>query len=490
MNDPWQILILDANTATEKDVKAAYARLLKQHRPDADPEGFRRVREAYEIALAMVRERDAQGTPPPAYAQATREGGEADQAAPVVSDFAPPSLELPAAVEPSFAEVERAAASGNAEQLEAALQAFHAQCESARVEAAMRANALERACAGNVKLLAAAVSDLMLLRLAELGQVNVPHMVVSEWVEEERRERIAQFGGAVLDRARQLATPEGGLLMARVGVMVGLELPKMAASLGNLAFPHLPVDLRAQIMAQLEHEAALGQVFEEVTPEMKPFWFARLRNNSEAQDWGDAHAVRALDDLVQRNRYMWQGWGIIQQLLPPERWEKVESRLRQQAQQVAQSTPRRSKVPVWLVVVPIVIVLNLVRMISESSAPSRNTSFSASGSRPTTSQQRNSQEEFKRKIEQWKAQESWRIPQPLSSGTRTIDTMPSLMDINAKRPLTVPNSVLSVPQPLGTPLFPPGTKPATALPAPGSTKGSDDHLRSLLDGPAPARPAR
>lgn len=31
------------------DVRAAYARLLKQHRPDVDPEGFRRIREAYEL---------------------------------------------------------------------------------------------------------------------------------------------------------------------------------------------------------------------------------------------------------------------------------------------------------------------------------------------------------------------------------------------------------------------------------------------------------
>ena len=54
MNDPWQILILDRHTATEKDVKAAYARLLKQHRPDSDPEGFRRVRGAYELSLIHI----------------------------------------------------------------------------------------------------------------------------------------------------------------------------------------------------------------------------------------------------------------------------------------------------------------------------------------------------------------------------------------------------------------------------------------------------
>ena len=58
MQSPWQILNLDPDTATEKEVKTAYARLIKVHRPDSDPEGFQRVREAYEIGLTLLRQRD------------------------------------------------------------------------------------------------------------------------------------------------------------------------------------------------------------------------------------------------------------------------------------------------------------------------------------------------------------------------------------------------------------------------------------------------
>jgi len=44
---PWEVL--GVNPACSQDeLKRAYARLLKQHRPDRDPEGFRRVRDAYE----------------------------------------------------------------------------------------------------------------------------------------------------------------------------------------------------------------------------------------------------------------------------------------------------------------------------------------------------------------------------------------------------------------------------------------------------------
>ncbi|MGE8363000.1 hypothetical protein [Pseudomonas sp.] len=51
--NPWELFGLDADTDT-RSVKRRYAQLLKQYRPDEDPEGFQRLREAYEYALAWV----------------------------------------------------------------------------------------------------------------------------------------------------------------------------------------------------------------------------------------------------------------------------------------------------------------------------------------------------------------------------------------------------------------------------------------------------
>jgi curved DNA-binding protein CbpA len=48
MNDPYQILGLDPDSADDAGVQAAYVAKLREHPPERDPEGFQRLRGAYE----------------------------------------------------------------------------------------------------------------------------------------------------------------------------------------------------------------------------------------------------------------------------------------------------------------------------------------------------------------------------------------------------------------------------------------------------------
>jgi hypothetical protein len=387
MNDPWQILILDRHTATEKDVKAAYARLLKQHRPDSDPEGFRRVRAAYEAALDWLRNRAANySLPEVSYADtsstepntaAGTEGADGNQGnrldLPVVFEDFP----LPEDAKGALAEVEHAAQSGNVEQLEAALKTFQECCEAGGVSGASRTTALERAFNGRINDLASAVTNSFLIRLAELGQTNISHLVISAWQERDDRGRLVQFSRALMDHARTLATPDGAFLLARVGVLTGLEQPEMASTLANAAYPHLPVDARNHLMAQLEQEAALGKIFAEVSPSMKPFWFKRVRQAGERFDWNSPEARKALNDVIERNRYVWEGWGVVRQLMPPANWALVEHRLNNQVQHVHRQTGRQ-KVPGWALAMGALFIINMLRFMAtdrpSASSPSLDSS--------------------------------------------------------------------------------------------------------------------
>ena len=65
---PFELLGV-APDAGEREIKQAYARLLKRHRPDEDPDGFQRANEAYQVALALRMtevERHGSDTPPSA----------------------------------------------------------------------------------------------------------------------------------------------------------------------------------------------------------------------------------------------------------------------------------------------------------------------------------------------------------------------------------------------------------------------------------------
>lgn len=105
MSSPWQVLGI-APGSSLAEVKKAYARLLRQHRPDQDPVGFRRLRDAYELAVQMAESgvawpydeldpaNDTDSDPSP-HADAARREADADQAQPPapVFDFVqlPPS---------------------------------------------------------------------------------------------------------------------------------------------------------------------------------------------------------------------------------------------------------------------------------------------------------------------------------------------------------------------------------------------------------------
>ena len=53
--NPWKVLSIES-TVDLRAIKRAYAVQLKQHKPDVDPEGYQRVRDAFDLAKRIARD--------------------------------------------------------------------------------------------------------------------------------------------------------------------------------------------------------------------------------------------------------------------------------------------------------------------------------------------------------------------------------------------------------------------------------------------------
>ncbi len=79
--NPYRLLGIRPDAGV-RDIKRAYASRLKQARPDRDPEGYQRLREAYDAVLSMAQHRERQQSPEaeiPDAAQASDRLTEADK---------------------------------------------------------------------------------------------------------------------------------------------------------------------------------------------------------------------------------------------------------------------------------------------------------------------------------------------------------------------------------------------------------------------------
>jgi len=55
MIDPYQILGIDSETATDESVRKAYLIATRKHPPDRDPKNFERIRHAYNMIQTEIK---------------------------------------------------------------------------------------------------------------------------------------------------------------------------------------------------------------------------------------------------------------------------------------------------------------------------------------------------------------------------------------------------------------------------------------------------
>lgn len=358
-SDPWRLLKLDSTSATEREVKSAYARLLKLHRPDTDPEGFQALHAAYTEVLRQIKARhqtEEDHRHPHEYQQPpeTREAQSRPRAPTEVSLKASSENETPAAGNaqqpgiPVLDDVPHAEAPlmipGH---LVAAYNALHAACSiasPAAIKEAFETFASTSMKAGHAasfihRLLRTLVSNdveflahyappaLLAHYMQDFADVMIPE-VVSVWLEEGRDARAVAF-------AKALETVKPLVLNQRTAVMVAQLVqytafwePEASARLLNVAFPHLPPELRSSRLTSIDQQIVVGRLFRGFPPAIKRFWHERLfLHETVPVNWQSPSTTDALDYLVNIRGHTWPGWNVVQRFIPEDVWKDMWRRM-------------------------------------------------------------------------------------------------------------------------------------------------------------------
>ena len=381
MSDPWQILGLSRDSATEKEVKSAYARLIKQHRPDTDPEGFQRVRQAYEAALAMLKNGPAAERAPE----------------PVIEEDAPTASAPPDLIEAELA-VHRAREAGDQEAMASALSDLYPLCRALRPGKAgiqLWRETLHRVTEGRTALVVLGVKIPQMIDELESGGAVVTHAVLGFWEGTRDTERLITMAEAVMADTARLGNQDSAIVALRLGLEIGFLRPALATALITFAFPHVDRQARDQLIPQVEQQATLGNLMSGLRREQTAFWHERLRNPRHSWDWKDKASQDALDYLAREAAPRWSGFGIIRQVAPPDWFARLEKEMgKRQGGFVGKFRPttlgnlrpvkKASKARsfaryAWLILILLSIV---VRVISESQNSYTNTSRNTSTSYP------------------------------------------------------------------------------------------------------------
>lgn len=323
-DDPWTVLELDAAAATLAEVKRCYARLLKQTRPDRDPEGFMRLRAAYEAAQAILRggvpvtaipvmrEAGSQGDPPT---------GQPQPAPPVRS-----APETPPEVEAALENLRAAIASRVRQKVRIAWAAFEEEALKRDLSAETRWRLFIEQFAGqSVLLLADCCTDERLLDHLKLGEMRLLRLVTDIWSKQGDAKRLDEFVVS-LNRQRDLVSSEtGAMALAVTAIALGAWNPEQAARFASRAFPKLPTHMRTELAERIDFETMLGRLVEPLPQLMKIPWVEALRLGDSERPWSEVITREMVIAMLRCCGTQWPGLPVLHQRLKPESWAELKA---------------------------------------------------------------------------------------------------------------------------------------------------------------------
>lgn len=391
---PWDLLELDPETATERDVKRAYAKKLKVTRPDKDPKGFQELKEARDEALLQLeyggflsRKVDLDEVP----LEESGENSQEDDWQDEYADFLQPSVasvpgdELasqsavtstgrPSELLDSFLGVEAALESG--EKLPEATRDFesalyqHAHLATEWGEMVAELLESEEGCR-HLKI----KPEALLFEL-EHDSSAATVAVIARAEREGKRSGIGSLAGLLLENRSRIATGAGGEAMARLASACAIWEPFHLKTLANNAYELLPTAWRDAALHQVDVDTHIGQLLRGLPSDWRSFWLERFRGRHEEYDWESEEGRAALDVIRRKVPRTWDGFEAVASIVPEELARTIpkheapqpvhhQEQTNYQQEYRHSSAGGGSKVSGWLIFVVIFILLKLVALIAK-----------------------------------------------------------------------------------------------------------------------------
>lgn len=381
---PWSVLGLDPTSATERDVKKAYAVLVKQNRPDRDPEAFQHIHRAYESALVQLQhaQREIEFTPATVDAPDHPAGGW------VQGPSASPALP------------------GEWLAAESAMRQALMQADSVRLQQEMgrlreMANAnpslvpaweqrLLQTFEKDFARLAQSIRDEDVHLMIRERREHLPEAILGFWHATGCRMQMDALADFLLGQKPPLDFPATVLLQARLSLYLAFANLSKAEQLTNAVFPLMPPQMRDWILPRLENRLAVAKIFRTLPEESRRYWEQTLcPNEDETIVWNEPELRTHFRELTMRCPADWPGYQILSEVIPKPLFNRMTMQFGPRPPKAPAASPtKEAAFPKFFIHVLIILALFAFRNIhscSDSNGRYRSDRFpNPDDSRPMT----------------------------------------------------------------------------------------------------------
>ncbi len=302
---PWSDLELDPASASERDVKRAYAKKLKVCRPDQDPEGFRKLHDAYTAALEEIQ-----------WGSGTQIE---DSQSILLSNLAPASFSQTELTEPSAPQEDEIslpfsspAIPTSISLIEEAFWALDAALGSGQSGIADLVRGVEGLLyehPDQVQLWGQRMHDLITrfgdhpdLRLRpeamlfelEHGGCAASYAIIDRLDRQAGVDGLSSLARLFISNKGRIANQGTGLAAAHLACALAFWAQDTSSAVADLAYENLDRGERELHMQYIDRNAAMAEFLQLAPSGLKSFWRQQLLGNSTRESWDGPDGQLAL----------------------------------------------------------------------------------------------------------------------------------------------------------------------------------------------------